>query len=129
VRSRFALLVLLVVTSASGCRRQAPGPEECRQLALAAAGIERREDVRSPEHLERVDAVTRECLVTPYDRTFVRCMEETRHYSACLRDFTRRRALAEPGAHSNVSRPSTTRTRTVAPSPYLPPSSADASGS
>jgi hypothetical protein len=130
VRSRLALLGLFVVASASACRRQAPGPDECRKLALAAAGVERREDLRSPLHLEQLDALTRECLVTPYDRTFVRCMEETRHYATCRRDFTRRRAaLAEPAAHSNVSRPSTARTRTVAPSPYLPPSSADAKGS
>lgn len=76
----------------AGCRRQAPGPDECRKLAVAAVGAERREDVRLPELLERVDTLTRDCLVTPYDRTFVRCMEETRHFPACRRDFTRRRA-------------------------------------
>jgi hypothetical protein len=79
-----------------GCRRKAPGPEDCTRLALTAAGVERREDVHSRAVLDRVDALTRECLVTPYDRTFVRCMEETRHYPVCRRDFARRNAtLAE----------------------------------
>ncbi len=87
-----ALLGVLVLGGSTGCRRSAPGPEECTALALAAAGVSRREDVRSAELLERLDTVTRECLVTPYDRTFVRCMEETRHYPACRRDFARRRA-------------------------------------
>jgi hypothetical protein len=85
----FAVVALLGL---GGCQRKAPGPDECRKLALAAAGAERREDVRTPELLSRVDLLTRECLVTPYDRTFVRCMEETRHYPACRRDFARRRA-------------------------------------
>jgi hypothetical protein len=79
------------VAGTAGCRRSAPGPEECTALALAAAGVSRREDVRSAALLEKVDELTRECLVTPYDRTFVRCMEETRHYPACRRDFARRR--------------------------------------
>jgi hypothetical protein len=87
-----ALLGVLAVTSAGGCRRSAPGPEECKTLALTAAGVSQREEVRSTALLEQVDTVTRECLVTPYDRTFIRCMEETRHYRGCRREFTRRRA-------------------------------------
>lgn len=87
-----ALLAVLVATGAAGCHRRAPGPAECRALALTAAGMKRREDARSHEQLEQLDALTRECLLTPYDRTFVRCMEESRHYPACRRDFTRRRA-------------------------------------
>ncbi len=93
--ARLALLALLALTGAWGCHREAPGPEECRKLALAAAGVERREQVRNPELLERMDLLTRECLVTPFDRTFVRCMEETRHYPACRRDFARRRGVLE----------------------------------
>jgi len=91
VLARLALLGLIVVIGVVGCRRKAPGPEDCRKLALAAAGVERRESAHSTEQLERIDALTRECLVTPYDRTFVRCMEETRHYVVCRRDFARRR--------------------------------------
>jgi hypothetical protein len=92
VKGRLALLAVVALWSAGGCQRKAPGPDECRKLALAAAGVERREDVRSSELLSRVDLLTRECLVTPYDRTFVRCMEETRHYPVCRRDFARRHA-------------------------------------
>lgn len=96
MHGRLALLVVVLAT-VGACRRSAPGPDECRKLALAAAGLERREDVPSRALLERIDTLTRDCLVTPYDRTFVRCMEETRHYPACRRDFVRRRAtVREP---------------------------------
>jgi hypothetical protein len=91
-----ALLGVLAVTAAGGCGRSAPGPEECTALALTAAGVSRRGDVRSAALLEKVDTLTRECLVTPYDRMFVRCMEETRHYPACRREFARRRAELAP---------------------------------
>jgi hypothetical protein len=89
---RLLVLGVLALALSAGCRRKAPGPEDCAKLALLAAGVTRRQDVRSPELLERVDTLTRECIVTPYDRTFVRCMEETRHFPACRRDFARRRA-------------------------------------
>ena len=76
--------------SGVGCQRRSPGPQECRDFALKVAGVTRREDLE-PRHLAQLDQLTRECLVRPYDRTMLRCVEESGQLGACHRDFARRR--------------------------------------
>jgi len=83
-------LVLLTLGGAS-CQRRSPGPQECRDFALAVAGVRTREELH-PRHLPQLDNLTRECLVTPYDRTMLRCVEESGQIAACHREFLRRRA-------------------------------------
>jgi hypothetical protein len=87
-----AWLGCLVLTAATvSCTRRLPGPAECRALALTIAGVQAREELPTPRHVAQVDQLTRECLVTPFDRTMLRCVEETRHYASCRRELERRR--------------------------------------
>jgi hypothetical protein len=90
LRVGFVLLLLLAPTATS-CQRRSPGPDECRALALAVAGVKRREDLPTPRHVAQVDQLTRQCLVTPFDRTLLRCVEESGHFALCHREFARRR--------------------------------------
>jgi len=80
-----------VALAGASCQRRSPGPAECRDFALKVAGVARREDL-DPRHLPQLDQLTRECLVRPYDRTMLRCVEESGQFNACLREFGRRRA-------------------------------------
>ena len=84
----FAAL-LFTALSASACRRKAPGPAECRAFALRLAGVA---DSRAPSARVKaeVDELTRECLVTPYDRELLRCVEESGRLRACRSDFALR---------------------------------------
>jgi hypothetical protein len=88
----FALLLALCA-----CDRKAPGPDECRAFALAALGLSSEEELAGASPRRRavrddVDAITRECLVMPYDREFLRCTLETGRGRACRLAFDHRRA-------------------------------------
>jgi hypothetical protein len=88
----FALLGALGLCAA--CRRKAPGPEECRTFALHAAGVRSARDLaRSARLRESIDELTRECLVTPYDRELLRCVEETGRLRACQSRFALRKLV------------------------------------
>ena len=96
VISRATLVALLCALSA-GCARKAPGPDECRGYALSLFGLRSETDLGAGTHSElalrdRVDEITRECLVLPYDRELLRCVEETGRASACRAAFKSRRA-------------------------------------
>ncbi|HEY3494924.1 MAG TPA: hypothetical protein VGK73_09570 [Polyangiaceae bacterium] len=86
------LLAALLSTAfaAPACRRKAPGPAECRAFALELAG--RGSSALPPgAHLKsEIDELTRECLVTPYDRELLRCVEESRRFRACHAAFALR---------------------------------------
>ena len=91
----FTLLGALAVVS--GCARKAPGPEECRSFALSAFGLRDEQDLtgalrRGLGLRDQVDELTRECLVLPYDRTLLRCSEETGRLRACRTAFELRRS-------------------------------------
>jgi hypothetical protein len=99
---RGATLVALLCALSAGCARKAPGPDECRSFALAAFGLRSEtelgsETLRELALRDRVDEVTRECLVLPYDRQLLRCAEQTGRLPACRAEFKLRRARqAEP---------------------------------
>jgi hypothetical protein len=89
--------VALAGALAGGCARKAPGPTECRNFALSMFALRSEEDLGGASRRElavrdQVDELTRECLTLPYDRGYLRCLEETRHTVACRRAFERRRA-------------------------------------
>jgi hypothetical protein len=84
------LLSLLALLSS--CERRSPGPAECRRFSLMVFGVERREELKSGRHLAQLDQLTRDCLVTPYDRALLRCVEESRQLNLCRREFAARRA-------------------------------------
>jgi hypothetical protein len=86
-----ALVALLL---AGGCRRKAPGPEECREFALHAYGLHSEEEIQREGALDQVDDLTTECLVTPYDRELLACVEQGGATGRCLGQFGARRAGA-----------------------------------
>ena len=91
-----AIVALAGVLSVA-CARKAPGPTECRTFALSMFGLRGESDLGAATRRElairdQVDELTRECLTLPYDRSYLRCLEETRGTVACRRAFERRRA-------------------------------------
>jgi hypothetical protein len=95
--TRRAALFVLAGVLVLACERKAPGPEECRRFALEVYGVPREDalDGRTRAGVllrDRVDELTRECLVTPYDRQLLRCTAETGRARACRAAFELRRA-------------------------------------
>ena len=100
--ARRSALIALFIFLACSCRRKAPGPEECRSFALQMFQLEREEDLGGRTRREialrdQVDALTRECLVTPYDRQLLRCAEETGGARRCRTAFDDRRRARQSG--------------------------------
>ena len=82
--------IVILLLALCGCEREAPGPMECRQFALSAVGVARREELAVPQVNEKVEALTRECLTEPYDRELLHCYETTRQGRACQYQFKNR---------------------------------------
>ncbi len=83
-------LAFVVALLSCACERKAPGPAECQAFALHVAGINSRDDLESPRDREKLDNLTRECLVTPYDRELLRCVEVTSQFRLCQVEYRRR---------------------------------------
>jgi hypothetical protein len=81
--------------AAAGCERKAPGPEECRTFAYQVLGVPRGSEHSNARTRIRLENLTRTCLVTPYDRKLLRCVERGAPLRACDREFELRRALRE----------------------------------
>lgn len=102
---RHVALALGVLALASACRRKAPGPDECRDYAFVATGVRSELDLQVPGVLERVNDLTTRCLVTPYDRELVTCVEQGLGVHACMREFAARHPdLGEPSPVPSRSR-------------------------
>lgn len=87
---------VLASALALSCHRKAPGPDECRAFALKMFRLGSEEELRGRTRKElalrdQLDALTRECLVLPYDRQLLRCVEETGGAPMCRAEFNRRR--------------------------------------
>jgi hypothetical protein len=76
------------------CERKAPGPDECQAFAHRVLGIRQTRDLMMPGAMEKAEDLTRDCLTTPFDRTLLRCVEETGRARYCLDAFQSRRKLA-----------------------------------
>jgi hypothetical protein len=87
VKRSFALCVALVL--AAGCQRKAAGVPECRLLAYRLYGV-RDDQVLTQGLRKQVDDRIRECLLMPYDRELVACLEQGLRERACLRAFEAR---------------------------------------
>jgi hypothetical protein len=85
-----ALAVLFFL--GAGCRRKLPGPEECQRLSARILGVEDARVLRDPTVKQRFDDLTVRCLTTPFDREFVRCLDESPDARQCLYRFQNRRA-------------------------------------
>lgn len=99
---RVAALVLIALAVALiGCARKAPGPRECQEFAIAVSGVRSLRELSVPAVRDTVDRLTVECLVTPYDRALLRCVEESRRLRACKLEFDRRRSRRSSGLQEN----------------------------
>jgi hypothetical protein len=88
-----AALLLAAAFLPAACRRKAPGPEECRRFALSVVGAAGSPRLpHAPTLKSEVDELTRACLVTPYDRELLRCVEESGRLRACRSAFALRQA-------------------------------------
>ncbi len=75
----------------SGCPRRALDPFECQALGARVLGVTDSRALADPQVKAALDTFTVECLTTPFDRTFARCIERTGRTRACLADLARRR--------------------------------------
>ena len=96
-----ALLVALAL--AAGCERKAAGVPECRTLAYRLYGV-RDEQMLRPALRQQVDERIRECLLTPYDRELVACLEQGMRERVCVRAFEARHTLATEAQPSPLFR-------------------------
>jgi hypothetical protein len=101
VRRSAALLVALVLTAA--CQRKAAGVPECRLLAYRLYGA-RDDQPLGPALRRQVEDRIRECLLTPYDRELVACLEQGVRERACVRAFEARHLSAADERESPLFR-------------------------
>lgn len=59
-------------------------------------------DLRVPGMLEDVDNLTTECLLTPYDRELLACVEQGVRTRLCMNDFATRHAGASNATPPHV---------------------------
>src|SRR5215510_5238533 len=84
----FCALGVAGVLLATGCQRQAPGPDEC--VAFAEAWMRRH---RAPTRLDAdaaFDELVRTCLTDPYDRELVACVVGGDDQERCRIAYMRR---------------------------------------
>jgi len=77
-RLRFVSLLVGLLAVPAACQRKAPGPASCRSAAMRMLGVDESAVASLPQLEDALNALTIECLTTPYDRAFVNCM---RHVS------------------------------------------------
>lgn len=95
-RARLPAALLGGLLVLGGCQRKAPGPGECRAFALRVYGLHSEEEIQRQASLDQIDELTTECLVTPYDRELLACVEQGGAMGRCLGQFSARRAGAAP---------------------------------
>ncbi len=106
---RFAALVgaLAVVVLFVACARKAPGPFECNEFARQF--ITRALRIRDPRALEDstvlkpVNAVTSECIRTPYDHELLDCVAAGQDAQRCGSRFLARHPDRLPPALAKLS--------------------------
>lgn len=89
-RLRSVLAVALAASSLLGCRNELLGPRDCEYLAQRLAKVTSPQQLRNPRIRNQVTEQTNRCLVTPYDKTFVRCLGEVGRVDVCEADLFRR---------------------------------------
>jgi|GEM_PF-2193016 len=80
-RAKFAAFCLVWLSL--GCRRNLLGPQECEYLAERLAGVTAPYQLRNPRIRSEVEERTLRCLVRPYDRRFLRCLETQGRLDRC----------------------------------------------
>jgi hypothetical protein len=81
-------VLLCVSVGLVGCAcRKLPGPSECQRVAAAILGIQDATVLADPRVKHEFDQLTTDCLLTPFDRELVRCIEESNRSRLCLGQF------------------------------------------
>lgn len=83
------------MSSLTGCRNELLGPRDCEYLAERLAKVTSPEQLRNPRVRNQVTEQTNRCLVTPYDKTLVRCLREVGRLDVCETDLFRRQKRPE----------------------------------
>jgi len=78
----------------AGCARKAPGPDECRGMALGAVGMTEEQLRRFPELQQAAAELTNDCLTMPFDRKLIDCVSSGRDYRVCFLEFQLRQREA-----------------------------------
>jgi hypothetical protein len=84
------VLLALVALGMAGCRQNLLSPSECEYLAERLSGITAPHQLRNPRLRAEVAERTQHCLLTPYDRRFVRCLETQGRLDQCELDLQAR---------------------------------------
>jgi hypothetical protein len=88
--ARVAGPALLAGIAVCGCKREAPGPQECVSFADAWFRS-RRVPIAAQLAAERAyDELVRHCLTEPYDRELVACVVGGHPQERCRIDYARR---------------------------------------
>jgi len=107
--SRVATLVgvWVVVLLFTACARKAPGPFECNEFARQfIARVLRISDPQALDHptaLKSVNAVTSECIRTPYDHELIECVAVGGDPQWCGERFLARHPDRVPPALTKLS--------------------------
>jgi hypothetical protein len=88
--TRALLLGCALASGLTACRRKAPAPDECVAFAFASYGVPMQGARLTPGLREKVDELTRECLLTPFDRELMECTLAGGSPRACMRAFSLR---------------------------------------
>jgi hypothetical protein len=80
----------LLATGLAGCRRKAPGPDEC--VAFAKVWVQRRPRLTEQglAVADPFDELVRDCLTIPYDRALVECVINGKAPERCRTEYRRR---------------------------------------
>jgi hypothetical protein len=86
-----AVVLLATTLALSACQRKAPGPVECHEFALRAAGVRSESIARVDPRLRRmVEDITVRCLTTPFDRQLLTCARDPADLRPCFAEFQAR---------------------------------------
>ncbi len=93
------MLCVSIALFGYGCRKL-PGPRECQRVAVAILGIQDAALLADPRVKQEFDKLTMDCLLTPFDRELVRCIEESNRSRLCLGQFRYRLEAMEQNDQS-----------------------------
>ena len=96
------LTALVVATSMlTSCERKAPGPRECERFALQALEIPEGTRLLPLPVANALDELTVKCLVTPFDRELLHCVDQGADARRCMLEYQTRLERRERSEEGN----------------------------
>lgn len=90
-RGQKVLCLLLVLGPALfACQRKAPGVAQCVEAAERIAGFDFENARQEPARLAKFQSIVRRCLVSPFDRSYLDCLNSSTRKRQCLAEYRRR---------------------------------------